>query len=174
MALDPAGSPDLGTLETRDGRQVLRFQRHLAHPVDRVWAALTETDQLSNWWGEVETDLTEGGPFVVRWRNTDEDGNAFVMHGTITRLEPPHLLETRAAEHGVLRWDLRPDRGGTALTFTSTVAGLPDDLRARTLAGWHYHLDALATALAGRATELVDLPNADWDRLHERYLAALD
>jgi uncharacterized protein YndB with AHSA1/START domain len=164
---------DLGTLEHRDGKQVLRFERHLRHPVDRVWAALTETGQLLNWWGEVETDLTEGGTFVVRWRNTDEDGNTFAMHGTITRFEPPTLLETSAAEHGVLRWELRPERDGTALTFTSTLSGLPGEMRTRTLAGWHYHLDALDGVLADRPIDVVDLPNAHWTAIHDRYLTEI-
>ena len=34
--------PADGTLETRDGRHVLRYERRLAHPVERVWAALTQ------------------------------------------------------------------------------------------------------------------------------------
>ena len=38
-----------GTLETIDGRPALRFQRRLAHPVDRVWRAITEPDELEDW-----------------------------------------------------------------------------------------------------------------------------
>ena len=39
------------------------------------------------------------------------------------------------------------------------------------LAGWHYHLDALARALDGGDTELVELPNPGWQRIHEAYAA---
>ena len=53
--------PD-GTLETRDdGRAVIRFERHLAHPVDRVWEALTTPAEMVRWWGEGSVDLVEGG-----------------------------------------------------------------------------------------------------------------
>ena len=31
-----------GTVETREGLTVIRFQRRLAHPVERVWQALTD------------------------------------------------------------------------------------------------------------------------------------
>src|SRR5439155_20424380 len=31
-----------GTLWTEQGRQVLRFERRLAHPVEKVWRAITE------------------------------------------------------------------------------------------------------------------------------------
>jgi uncharacterized protein YndB with AHSA1/START domain len=35
-----------GVLENRGGQQVLCFQRHLAHPITRVWAALTDPTEL--------------------------------------------------------------------------------------------------------------------------------
>jgi uncharacterized protein YndB with AHSA1/START domain len=162
-----------GLLETRDdGKQVLRFERHLAHPVERGWAALTEPEELIAWWGDADVDLVAGGRFTMRWLNTDDKRNRVEMEATITGLEPPSLLEIDGAPHGELRFELRPDRGGTALTFTSTV-DLPEEHRAKVLAGWHYHLDALAEALEGRKTELVNLPNERWDRVHEEYLARL-
>src|SRR5436853_345373 len=83
--------------------------RHLAHPIERVWAALTEPDQLLAWWGDADVDLVEGGRFTMRWLNADDQGNSPVMHATITRLDPPRLLETSGDIHGVLRWELRPD-----------------------------------------------------------------
>jgi hypothetical protein len=70
--------------------------------------------------------------------------------------------------HGVLRFELTPDGDETVLRFTSTL-DLPDDYRTKVLAGWHFHLDALARALDGGSTDLVELPG--WERLHERYVA---
>jgi uncharacterized protein YndB with AHSA1/START domain len=160
-----------GILERRDGKDVIRFERHLTHPVERVWAALTKPDELIRWWGEAEIDLVEGGRFVLRWLNTDEDGNAAVMHGTITRLRPPNLLETSGDMHGMLRWELRPEAGGTLLTFTSTL-DLPEEYRSRTIAGWHFHLDALAEELDGGKVDLVN-PEGRWEPIHEQYVAML-
>jgi uncharacterized protein YndB with AHSA1/START domain len=151
---------------------VLRFERHLAHPIERVWAALTDPGELVGWWGEAEVDLIEGGRFTVRWLNTDEHGNSVVMHATITRLDPPNLLETRGDVHGVLRWELHPDGNGTVLTFSSTL-DLPEEYRTMVLAGWHYHLDAIAETLDGRPADIANLPNDRWERVHERYVARL-
>ena len=161
-----------GVLEKRDGKDVLRFERHLAHPIERVWAALTEPDELVNWWGEAEVDLSEGGRYTMRWLNTNEHGNGIVMHATITRLKPPNLLETRGDVHGVLRWELHPDGNGTVLAFSSTL-DLPEEYRTMVLAGWHYHLDALAETLEGCPVDIANLPNARWERVHERYAARL-
>lgn len=160
-----------GVLETADdGRQVVRFERHLAHPVERVWSALTEPDELIRWWGDADVELVEGGRFTMRWLNVDEDGNGAVMHATITELDPPHLLETSGDMHGVLRWELRPEDGGTRLTFSSTLE-LPEEFRTKVLAGWHWHLDALAETLDGARVDLVNLPDERWERAHQSYVA---
>jgi uncharacterized protein YndB with AHSA1/START domain len=157
-----------GVLEQAgEGRVVLRFRRRIAHPVERVWAALTEPAELIGWWGQAEIDLVEGGKFVLRWLNTDDQGNGAEMHARITRLDPPRLLETTGDLHGVLRWELRPDGAGTLLDFASTV-GLPAEFRSRVLAGWHWHLDALSGFLDGTPADLANNPG--WDRIHQRYL----
>lgn len=172
MSTDATTTPADGVLEQAGDRQVIRFERRLAHPIERVWAALTDPAELLGWWGEAEVELVEGGRFTLRWLNVDDSGERYTMRATITRLDPPRLLETTGDRHGTLRWELRPVAGGTLLTFSSTLA-LPAAERAKSLAGWHYHLDALAAALAGRSVELADLPNARWHELHEQYLARL-
>ena len=40
-----------GTLVTSGEIAVIVFERRLAHPVDAVWAALTESEQLAAWLG---------------------------------------------------------------------------------------------------------------------------
>jgi uncharacterized protein YndB with AHSA1/START domain len=156
----------LGTLEQHEDTAVVRFVRRFDHPVDKVWAAITQPDELARWWGDVDVDLPEGGSFDVRWRNTDDEGNRIERHATITRLDPPRLLETDGDRHGLLRWELEPDGDGTVLTFSSTLA-LPDEFRAKVLAGWHWHLDALEGALEGRSADLVEIPG--WEDLHRGY-----
>lgn len=158
-----------GTVErTGDGRYRISFERRLAHPVDRVWAALTEPAELIAWWGEAEVDLEEGGRFDVRWLNTDEEGNSATMHATIAELEPERLLVLDGDIHGRLRWELTPDGDGTRLSFRSTVE-LDLDFITKVPAGWHFHLDALARHLDGGETDLVQIP--DWERIHRAYTA---
>jgi uncharacterized protein YndB with AHSA1/START domain len=55
---------DGSLLRDEDG-YVLRFERHLGHPVERVWWAITEPGELAQWFsGEAEIDLTVGGKAV--------------------------------------------------------------------------------------------------------------
>ena len=60
--------PDEGTVEMIGDRYVLRFERRFAHPVERVWDALTRPDRIVQWMGEseLEVDLVEGGRFNSR------------------------------------------------------------------------------------------------------------
>lgn len=153
------------------GRRVLRFERRIGHPVDRVWDALTDPARLAGWWGRVDADLRPGGRFHMAWLNTDEDGNAFEMEATVSEIDPPRVLEVAsdpATEHGILRFELEPDGNATILRFSSTL-DLADEFRSRTLAGWHTHLDALAAVLDGRETDLVNLPG--WEENHTAYEA---
>jgi uncharacterized protein YndB with AHSA1/START domain len=150
-----------------DGTTVLRFERRLGHPPKDVWAALTEPARLIEWWGDADVELRHGGRFRMAWLNTDDDGNTAVMEATITELDPPRVLELSGDIHGLLRFELEPHGDGTVLTFTSRL-DLPDEFRTKVLAGWHFHLDALADALEGRRADLVELPG--WDAIHERYL----
>jgi len=96
---------DYGTLETRDdGTCVLRYERRLRHPVEKVWAALTEPREIEAWWARAaELELTEGGRARFEWLN----GPA-IAQGHITRLErltvthqipDEHLTEVLAGWH---------------------------------------------------------------------------
>jgi uncharacterized protein YndB with AHSA1/START domain len=61
----------------------------LPAPVETVWAALTDPEQLSAWLGgEVDVDPFPGGQIVVR-----EDGR--LRRGVIVDLEPLRHLEIR-------------------------------------------------------------------------------
>ena len=166
--------PADGTIETRgDGRRVLRYERRLAHPVQRVWAAITEPAELRGWLADADVDLVAGGRVQLRWLNTDDEGNTAVATGTITALEPLRVFEVDTDIHGVLRFELTPDDGVTALTFTATTPA-PDDQVLLVLAGWHIHLEHLADALDGRP---VDWPRWSeehrprWGEIRERYAA---
>ncbi|HEX8743631.1 MAG TPA: SRPBCC family protein [Thermoleophilaceae bacterium] len=160
-----------GTLEKRDdGRAVIRFERTIAHPPERVWAAITEPGEMIGWWGEADVDLRDGGRFDVRWLNTDEEGNSAHMHGTITRLDPPRLIEVGGDVHGTLRFELEPaGDGATLLRFTSTLE-LPEEFRTKVLAGWHTHLDALATVLDGGSVDLENIQREGWEDAHDAYV----
>jgi len=158
---------DLGEVTYTDSEAVIKFERHLPALPAVVWVAITDPDFLSKWWGEVTIDPQLGGQFNVCWYNVTPDGDRFTMHAKITEFDPPHVLETTGDAHGTLRWELIPEGGGTTLVFTSTLE-LSEEYRTLTLAGWHFHLMALARAFAGETADLVALP--EWNDIHERYV----
>jgi uncharacterized protein YndB with AHSA1/START domain len=177
-----------GTLELQGKQHVLRYVRHLDHPIETVWSAITSPDQLIGWWGDADVELVEGGRFLLRWLNTQEDGSGSILEATITELEAPRLLELKGlwgtGKPGdivdwssewpkadvVLRWELEPEGQGTNLRFTS-AGELPGPALTKTLAGWHWHLDALERSLAGEPVDLVNIEG--WEPIHERYVAQL-
>jgi uncharacterized protein YndB with AHSA1/START domain len=139
----------LGTFERDDdGLWVLRFERFLRHPIERVWAALTEPEEISGWLAEADLDLVVGGRVELRWLNTDLEGNRAIARGVVVRVEPPELLELDTDIHGRLRWELTAERDGCRLRFTN-VTPAPDDFLTKVLAGWHIHLDHLEDVLDG-------------------------
>jgi uncharacterized protein YndB with AHSA1/START domain len=160
---------DYGTIETRpDGRYVLRYERRLRHPIEKVWAALTEPRQIQEWWAyAAELELAEGGRARFEWLN----GPA-VAEGRITRLEPPTAIEFDTDIHGRLLWELQPDDDGTRLRLTVTHA-IPDEHVAEVRAGWHVHIDFLEDALDGRPVDWPNWPKARWEEHNAVYEASM-
>ena len=161
-----------GTIETRDdGTRVLRFERRLNQPIDRVWAAITEPDQIEAWLARAQLDLREGGSVKLEWLNTDEHGQRYdhsVAAGTVTRLDPPRLVEYDTDVHGRLTWELRPEGDRTHLTFTA-AAEMPDGNVAMACAGWHVHIDFLEEALEGSRVDWPNWPRQRWAVHNARY-----
>src|SRR4051794_20700769 len=157
MAADPYGA-----IERAGDRYRVRFERNLRHPVDRVWAALTEPAQLRAWLAAADLDLVPGGRVRLEWLNVPEGEEPAIAEGTVSALDPPRTLELDTDLHGRLRFELEPDAatGGTRLVFTVEHA-IPDDQLARTAAGWHVHLEHLADALEGDAVDW-----SSWWTLH--------
>ena len=162
-----------GTLERRGDHQVIRFERRLGHPVERVWRALTEPDEIAAWLALAELELREGGRVVLRWQNTDEDGNTAVARGTVSALDPPRLVEFDTDIHGRLRWELEPDGDDTLLIFTAE-AQLPEEYELEVLSGWHIHLDHLEELLDGGTIDWANwsvVHKPEWDRIRAGYEA---
>jgi uncharacterized protein YndB with AHSA1/START domain len=150
-----------GRLDTTADRPTIRFERRLAHPVERVWRALTEPEDLAAWFPGVPrfAPLQQGAEFVV------EGGPG--GSGRILELDAPRLL---ALEWGgdELRFALAADGDGCLLTFTHALGDLA--VGAQTAAGWELCLDRLDAQLAGAPIgERESLQR--WPELHERYAA---
>jgi uncharacterized protein YndB with AHSA1/START domain len=164
----------LGTHERRDdGTHVLRYERHLRHPVDRVWRAITEPSEVVGWLADADIDLREGGRVQFRWLNTGDGGEQAVATGTVARLDAPWLVEYDTDIHGRLRFELEPEGdAATRLRLTVEHPDLDEHLDS-VLPGWHVHLEHLDAALDG---EPVDWPRWNtehrprWAQLRAEYL----
>ena len=161
-----------GTYERIEGRFALRYVRHLPHPIDKVWAAVTQPAELASWFPcRVEVVLRVGGPmrFVFPDHHTEVSE---ASEGEVLALDPPRRFWfSWDAEE--MRIDLEPTPdGGCALTFSDLM---PDDYNegaARTAAGWHVCLDMLAVLLdRGQAVAPTDEPTDHWRELYDAYVA---
>jgi uncharacterized protein YndB with AHSA1/START domain len=140
-----------GTLVTAGGIAVVAFERRLAHPVDAVWAALTESEQLAAWLGPGTVEHRTGGEVSIRTGPEDRSDFQRVMSGRILEWDPPRVLEHEWLQPGldlsVVRYELEADAGGTILRLTHRRSVTPGAFGGR--AGWHAYLDRLAAQLDG-------------------------
>jgi uncharacterized protein YndB with AHSA1/START domain len=157
-----------GTVHKRADGYQLRFERHLRHPVEKVWAALTNPAQLAQWLAPGEIELTLGGRVYLAF--TDGDS---VIDGRVTAIAPPRLLEftwmDKDDDLGFVRWELIAEDGGTRLDLTHN---LPESARAfglPALAGWHSLLEQLAALLDGQP---MSFKREGWQELHDHYARA--
>jgi uncharacterized protein YndB with AHSA1/START domain len=100
----------------------LRFERRYAQPIERVWQAITEPDDLKQWFPDEVPDLSSA-----------------------TR-DAPRLLEFAWGDEGDrLRFELQPDGSGTLLRFAHFLA--TEKKASRDAAGWHVCLQGLERLL---------------------------
>lgn len=154
------------TLRTANGRHVLRLERRLPHPPEKVWRAVTEPEHLRHWFpSSVELDPRTGGRITFTFDTGGADP-APAGTGVVRHWEPPRVFAfTWEDEH--FRIELHPDGPGCRLVFEHTF-----DTRSAAAsygAGWDICLGALELALAGRTAATAEAPSA---ALHERYVHA--
>ena len=156
----------------RDGeRFALRYERHLSHPREKVWRALTESEHLRYWLptdlvGERRAGASIELPF---WADHIERYGIEtpVLRGEIRAWAPPELFEW-TWDADVLRWELRPADGGTLLVFTTWLSDPDRDAAWGVAAGYHACLDALVELL-DTGTTSPKLIDREVGPLEERY-----
>jgi uncharacterized protein YndB with AHSA1/START domain len=129
----------------------------LAHPPEKVWAALTTAEGLGAWFGdEAAIDLRPGGSARMRW-----SGGGYTAHMRVERVEEPavfgftwHIfgLPDDDPRRTYVEFTLEPAGAGTRLTVTeSGFAQLPEDLYRKAYDGntdgWVKELGELAAYL---------------------------
>jgi uncharacterized protein YndB with AHSA1/START domain len=156
-----------------EDRPTLVFVRELRHPPARVWQALTEPDQLRAW-APYTADRSLAGPgdaTLTMFARGDEEADA--LPASVTRAEPPRLLEYTLGGDRLV-WELEPSGAGTRLTLSHTVAG--DDWVPKVAAGWHLCFDVAERLLDGQPVAPIrgeDAIEHGWQELHDAYAERL-
>ena len=164
----------------RDGeRRGLRFVRHLAHPPETVWRAITESEQLRHWLPcDIVGERREGAALVLPFWPVHVQRYAIPadqaeLTGEIRVWDPPHVFEW-TWDVDVLRFELAPSGAETRLVFTTWIGKSEDHdyPPASTAAGYHVCLDQLVELVGTGSVRvgLVDRPTKDWE---QRYAAVV-
>ena len=163
----------LGTMVQVDGTWVLRYERDLRHPPEKVWRALTESAHLEHWFpadlvGERRAGAELRVPFwpVFVERYSIEEPE---LPGRIDVWQPHEVFEWWWDDDRI-RFELEATDHGTRLRLTTWV--LPDrgEPAVGTAAGYHVCLDRLEELLdRGRSSRIAD---EGVQELEQRYATA--
>jgi len=135
----------------------LLIQRLLPGPIERVWAFLTESDLRRRWLASGDMELRIDAPFTLTWQNDrltnppgtrpEGFGEEHSMESRITVCHPPHEL---AFTWGGGDVSIRLEEKGAKVLLTLTHRRIVErSSRVMIGAGWHAHLDILASRVSG-------------------------
>jgi uncharacterized protein YndB with AHSA1/START domain len=126
-------------------------------PASRIFTALTDPDQLLDWWRIEDQfrlvralcDVRSGGKWTMRLiEESDEEGlHEAIVHGVYRTVVAPNLLEYTwiREEDGhpetIVRWELQPHGDGTQVRVTHSGLTTPR-LRERN-SGWIFIVQLL-------------------------------
>lgn len=159
----------LGTVSRNGDTFDIVFERRIAKPIEKVWAALTVPERIADWLGIVDLDPRLGGHYLLKF-SADDPG----MVGEVVEFQPLRLLAHTWPDpghpDGIVRYELEPDGAGCRLRLTN--AGLLGKY-ARSIAGWHVFLDAIPGATEGVATVWTMAREAEVLALYQAQLTAV-
>jgi uncharacterized protein YndB with AHSA1/START domain len=141
-------------------RPSVTLVRRIKAPPERVWAAITRPEQMTQWWGpdagptlKAEADVRPGGRFAVTFRLLN--GDEHTPTGVYREVVPEERLvftwewAGHPERESLVSFRLAPIEGGTELTLTHEQ--LPDEEARRSHEnGWLGWFDKL-TAFLGDA-----------------------
>ena len=155
----------------RDGDTIgLRYERRLAHPPERVWRALTESDQLQHWFPtDIVGERREGAPLQLPFWPPVVEKHEIADHtlsGRILTWDPPRTFAWMW-DRDTLIFELHPIDIGTRLVFTTWVVDTTAGVH-RTAAGYHVCLDQLVSLVdTDDPPPFIDQETAGYEALYE-------
>lgn len=161
-------------------KDIIRFERLLPGPIERVWAYLVEPEKRRLWLADGPMTLIPGGEVALHFRNAElsrdddrapeayrDQENCGDMHGHVLQCEPPHRLVFTWGEdpshpedaHSEVHVELHAE--GVQVRLILIHKRLQAHELTSVAGGWHTHLGILEDHLSGQA------PRPFW-RTHTR------
>jgi uncharacterized protein YndB with AHSA1/START domain len=161
---------------------IVKLQRLLPGPLERVWAYITESDKRAKWLAAGAFDLRVGGKVRLEFDHSRlssektapekyKDRQMGKFDGLITRLEPMRALAHTWTWNGgdtEVTYELTPKGKDVLLTIVHRRLG--EDLMPSVMGGWDVHTGILEDVLKGVE------PRPFWTthaRLEREYAAAV-
>jgi uncharacterized protein YndB with AHSA1/START domain len=146
------------TLLRAGERPILRFERHLARPIDEVWRAVTDPVELRTWFPtRIEIDEWRVGATLT---HHFDDAPMDPLPGEVVACDPPRELRFTWGTDTISFLLSAASDGGTTFVLTEELGA---SIAARNAAGWEVCLDRLVGGSGG-----------DWQPRFERYVAELE
>ena len=142
------GDRILGSLRSADGVGVIRLEERFDTGIDELWSALTDTQRLANWYGDIEGELRVGGRYRARIHASGWEGT-----GRVEECEPPQrfrVVSKDPDEPNENSEEVRLTGDGDQTVLVVEQHGVPLDLLWAYGAGLQIHVEDLAAHIAGR------------------------
>lgn len=142
-----------GTITIEGEYTTLRYERRLSHPIEVVWKAITDLNELSGWMNtKAVINGRNGG--TIDFVNTV---SGFHTTGRILIWDPQnvfehewHIAPNPSLPHGepdsTIRWEIKWD-GDLDTLLTLTHSRLTKTTSSNFAPGWHAYLDRLEASL---------------------------
>lgn len=134
-------------------------EQHFEVPVDALWRAITERDQMVQWFFDNIVAFEARVGFTTQF-TIENEGRIFVHRWRIIEVEPLRKIVYNWQYEGyqgdsMVSFELKEQAGGCRVTVTHTVVesfpqSIPEFTRESCLGGWSYFIQQqLASYLAG-------------------------
>ena len=150
----------------------VRFVRNFDAPAEKVWAFLTDSGLLQEWYGEGVIEPREGGKISLM---------AGHIRGVVTGWRPEKFLaytwNVFQPGEEISNWpisylELALEAAGKGTKLTLTHRPIPEAMQKLTMIGWHTMLDLIADGLQNQFPPRLDVMHRNAE-LHGVELNAL-
>ncbi|HEY7571791.1 MAG TPA: SRPBCC family protein [Nitrososphaeraceae archaeon] len=144
----------IGIVTIEGDYAALTYQRRFSHPIEVVWKAITDPNELAGWMNtKAVMGMQNGG--TIDFVNTV---SGFHTTGSILVYEPQSVFEhewhiapnpslPRGESESVIRWEIKQDDDSNNTLLTLTHSRLTKPTSLNFAPGWHAYLDRLEASL---------------------------